>query len=123
MEELENPFGMQSILTNAVNKMRQEKFKTSSQLSLGEIILKMEIIKNKDLPVLFDNKKYHPTGIDSWRGSYNELSLQYENEGNPMLAGDFLKLLIETIGKTFEGYKGGDFLMGKTTPERLIIKI
>ena len=116
MDELQNPFGIQSILTNAVNKMRQESFKTSSQLSLGEIILKLEGIKNTKLPVLFDIKKYHPTGIDSWRGSYNELALEYDNKGKPMILADFLKVLKDTIGKTITGYKGGDFLMGKTTP-------
>jgi len=116
MEDLENPFGLQSILTNAVNKMRQESFKTSEQLTLGEIILKLEAIKNPKLPVLFDIKKYHPTGIDSWRGSYNELALEYESKGKTMLLSDFLKMLKDTIGKTLTGYKGGDFLMGKTTP-------
>jgi len=116
MDELENPFGIQSILTNAINKMRQESFKTSSQLSLGEIILKLESIKNTKLPILFDIKKYHPTGIDSWRGSYNELALEYDDKGKPMLLCDFLKILKDTLGKTFIGYKGGNFLMGKTTP-------
>ncbi len=116
MNELENPFGIQSILTNVTDKMRQERFKTSSQLSLGEIILKCEGIKNTKLPVLFDIKKYHPTSIDSWRGSYDELALEYEDKGKPMLLSAFLKVLKNTIGKTITGYKGGDFLMGKTTP-------
>lgn len=115
-DELNNPFGIQSILSNAVDKMRQESFKTSSQLSLGEIILKLEVIKNKKLPVIFDIKKYHPTGIDSWRGSYCELALGYDSKGKPMSLDKFLELLKNTIGKTFTGWKGGDFLMGKTTP-------
>ena len=116
MDELENPFGIQSILTNVVSKMRQENFKTSSQLALGEIILKLEVIKNPKLPVLFDIKKYYPVGIDSWRGNYCELALEYEKKGKPMLLSGFLKMLKDTIGKTLTGYKGGDFLMGKTTP-------
>ena len=29
---------------------------------------------------------------------------------------DFLKMLKSTVGKTMTGYKGGDFLMGETTP-------
>lgn len=114
--EKENPFELQSIVTNAFNKMREESFKTSSQLSLGEIISKLEAVKNQKLPVVFDVAKYHPIGIDSWRGIYSELALEYSDKGKPMIVSEFLKMLKNTIGKTLTGYKGGDFLMGKTTP-------
>jgi len=112
----ENPLEIQSILTNAVNKIRQEQLKTSPQLTLGELILKLEAIKNPKLLVVFDIKKYHPIGVDSWRGAYNELALEYDDKTEPMILSDFLKILKNTIGKTLMGYKGGDFLMGKTTP-------
>ncbi len=112
----ENPFSLQSIITNYTQRERQEQFKTSSQLSLGEIILKLEGIKNKKLPVIFDVEQYYPVGISSWRGSYHELALEYEKNGEPMLLEDFEKMLKQMIGKTLMGYKGGNFLMGKTTP-------
>lgn len=113
---MKNPFSLQNIITNYIQAERQEKFKTSSQLTLGEIILKLEGIKNKKLPVIFDVEKYYPVGIDSWRGSYYELALEYEKNGEPMLLGDFIKMLKKIIGKTLTGYKGGNFLMGKITP-------
>jgi len=107
---------LQSIITNQVQAQRQEQLKTSIQLTLGEIILKLEAVKNQELPVVFDVKKYYPTGIDSWRGSYCELSLEYDDEGKPLLLEKFVKILKNTVGKTLTGYKGGDFLMGRTTP-------
>ena len=112
----ENPFSLQNIVTNAMQRERQEQLKTSSQLTLGEIILKLEGIKNKKLPVIFDVEQYYPVGISSWRGSYHELALEYESDEEPMLLKDFEKMLKKMIGKTLMGYKGGDFLMGKTTP-------
>lgn len=111
-----NPFSLQNIVTNYIQIERQEQLKTSPQLTLGEIILKLEGIKNKKLPVVFDIEKYYPVGIDSWRGSYYELALEYEKNREPMLLGDFIKMLKKIIGKTLIGYKGGNFLMGKTTP-------
>lgn len=113
---MRNPFSLQNIVTNYIQKERQEQLKTSPQLTLGEIILKLEGIKNKKLPVIFDVEKYYPVGIDSWRGSYYELALEYEKNGEPILLEGFEKMLKEIIGKTLTGYKGGNFLMGKITP-------
>lgn len=107
---------MQSILTNAVQAQRAEEMKTSPQLVLGELILKLEAIENKKLPVIFDDGKYHPVSVDSWRGSYCELAIEYSGEGARLKLADFLKILKDTIGETFTGYKGGDYVMGKTTP-------
>ena len=72
---------MQNIINNAIKARRAEEMKTSSQLMLGELILKLEAIKKKELPVVFDDKKYKPTGLDSWRGSYCELAIQYKDGG------------------------------------------
>lgn len=111
-----NPFSLQSILNNTIKAQRQKQMKTSPQFTLGEIILKLEAIKNKKLPVIFDIKKYHPIGIDSWRGSYCELALEYSTSAEVLSLAEFTKILKDTIGKTLTGYKEGDFLMGKTTP-------
>ena len=90
--------------------------KVSPQLTLGELILKLSVVQDKTLPVIFDVKKYHPEGVESWRGSYCELAINYRDKGTPPQVKNFLKLLEETIGKTFVGYKDDDFLMGKITP-------
>ena len=140
-----NPFSLQSVLDNAVQAKRAEEMKTSSQLVLGELILKLEAIDG-NLPIYFDNKKYRPTSVDSWRGSYCELSINYEGEGSinsdkiekvhkiegmedyityetidttlpkDVRVKDLLQVLRNAVGKTMTGYKGGDFLIGKTTP-------
>lgn len=112
---------LQTILKNAVSAKRAEDMKTSAQLTLGELILKME---GKDLSktVVFDDGKHFPTGLSSWRGSYDELALEYsdgqgiESSYKPMTGADFVEKLKKAVGETYTGYKGGDFVMGKTTP-------
>lgn len=104
------------MISNAMKAKRADDMLTSQQLTLGEIILKLEAIPDKKLPVIFDGKRYYPTGIDSWRGSYCELAINYSTTSCHMTAKGFLNLLRNTIGKTLTGYKGGYFLMGKTTP-------
>lgn len=107
---------LQTILDNAMTARRAEIMKTSPQLTLGEIISKMEMIKNKSLPVVFDVEKYNPVGISSWRGAYEELALEYSDGENILTVMELLGVLRPYIGATLEGYKGGDYLMGKTTP-------
>jgi len=108
---------LQTMLNNAMTARRAEIMKTSPQLTLGEIILKLEVIKNKELPVVFDVEPYRPVNIDSWRGSYEELALKYAgNESRAFTVVELLQLLKSTVGRTLTGYKGGEYLMGKTTP-------
>lgn len=108
---------LQTILNNALAAKRAEEMKTSAQLTLGELILKMEG-KSPEKPVVFDDGKHFPTHLGSWRGSYCELALgynEYETE-KPMDGATFSEKLKEAVGKTYTGYKGGDFIMGKSTP-------
>jgi len=135
---------IQKILEDSIKAERAEEMKTSDQLTVGELILKLEAVDG-GLPIYFDDKKYRPSGIESWRGSYCELALTYEGGGsinsekvievvevcgqgykvyeridttlpsNPKVK-DLLEMLRDSIGKTMEGYKGGNFLIGKTTP-------
>ena len=133
---------LETILKNAVQAKRNEELKNSPQLLLGEMILKLEGVKDKSKPLYIDLLGKRPMGIDSWRGSYCELAIQTESFGdfntdkiawesedgqyksykpqkigkeNPTVE-EWLKVLKEAVGKTFTGYKGGDFLMGKNTP-------
>lgn len=131
---------LQRILTNELKTQRAEELKKSPQLLLGEMILKLEAISNKELPLFIDLMDKRPMGIDSWRGSYDELSITTESFGNyntdeveykseygdsykqksigkenPTVA-EWIDVLKEAVGKTFVGYKGGDFTMGKGTP-------
>lgn len=112
---------LQTLVSNAVKAQRQEELKNSPQLMLGEIVLKLESVKNKELPLYIDLMDKRPKGINSWRGRYDELAIQTEDFGqykgkeNPTVL-EWIEVLKDVIGKEFYGYKGGDFLMGKNTP-------
>ena len=99
---------------------RKETLVSSDQLTLGELILKLEPIvekQDKEEPMVqYDFEYLFPTDIDSWRGSYEELALNFTSEGEQMKVSEFLKMLKSTVGKTFIGYKGGEFVMSKHTP-------
>lgn len=130
----------QTIIDNAVKAKRAEELKNSPQLLLGEMILKLEAVKNKDLPLFIDLMDKKPKGIGSWRGIYEEIAIQTKDFGNyntdkiehksqygdsykqksigkenPTVA-EWIDVLKEAVGKTFVGYKGGDHVMGKGTP-------
>ena len=107
---------LEDILNNAVAAQRAKDMLNSDQLTLGELILKLEAVKNKDLPVVFDKGKYVPVHIGSWRGSYSELAFEYAEGEAAYTVEAILKLLNDTKGATFRGYKGGEFTMGKGTP-------
>lgn len=127
------------MLDNAAAKDRMEELAHSPQLLLGELIFKLETVKDQDKPLFIDNGK-RPMGVDSWRGYYAELAIQTESYGHyntdeveihseygdyykkkdigkkdPTVK-EWIKVLKEAVGKTFEGYKGGEFYMSKNTP-------
>lgn len=131
---------LQQILDNAVSAARANELKDSPILLLGELILKLEAVKNKSLPLIIDVDGKPPKGIDSWRGIYAELAIQADDFGsyqtdeierefsdmvfykhkqigkeNPTVQ-EWIEVLEEAKGKTFSGYKGGDFTMSKNTP-------
>ena len=120
-----NPFGLQAIMRNKIQADRAEQMKTSSQLTLGELILKIEQVsptyinhkeKEEDKIVKYDFGYFKPTFLMSWRGSYCELAIGYSEEEKDKTVKEFLKELKEAIGKTYQGYKGGDYVMGKNSP-------
>jgi len=101
------------------------------QLSLGEIISKIEKlgltweIGNKPKTICFDFGSAIPTNLDSWRGDYSHLALGYNLTGydktadsdiNEITAENLLQELKSSIGKTFEGWKGGDYVAKQNTP-------
>lgn len=98
----------------------------SDQMNLGQMIKKLEAIllveKDDDLKMALDFGYLYPSGIGSWRGAYEELAIRYgaadyiEGGKNEMKATGFLQILKGTVGKTFEGYKGGGFEMAESTP-------
>jgi hypothetical protein len=55
-----------------------------------------------------------PAGPHSYRGYYSDLS--FGQSGAPVTVAEFLSDLTKSLGRTFEGYKGGDYVMGDETP-------
>ena len=139
---MDNSKQLQKMLDDSMKAKRSDDMKTSEQLILCELISKLENVKNKELPIIFDDSNFVPTSIGSWRGSYRELAIAYEGGGSfntdeiehedfeyghsykqqdtdlsqkPKVQ-DLLDMLKLCLGKSFTGYKGGNFEMGKTTP-------
>jgi hypothetical protein len=68
---------LQTYLNNALAASRQATLANSDQLTLGELILKLEPIVEKqgedEATVRYDFEYLFPNDIDSWRGSYSNL--------------------------------------------------
>jgi hypothetical protein len=100
-------------------QQRKDNFGRSHQWSLGQLISELKAVKaTDDCSVAFAFGYFVPGGVSSWRGSYDELAIWFKEVEwslRPKLA-DFITLLESTVGQSFEGYKGGDFVMGESTP-------
>jgi len=115
---------IQDWVTKQIDEARSKRMLTSPQITLGELISKIKPIvdnqKNREskeeATVRFDFEYLFPTELDSWRGSYAELALNFKSEGNEMTVTAFYNMLKEAIGKEFTGYKGGEFIMNEDTP-------
>lgn len=87
------------------------------QINLGELIKLLER-REPDQQVVFDFCCLQPTTIDSYRGYYEQLAIGHTPEmsyGKKTVA-DLLEQLREAVGKTYEGYKGGQYKMTEQTP-------
>lgn len=90
-------------------------------LTLGEVIDELKRAEPEST-VQFDFCYTAPTTVASYRGYYNELAIgwqaaTYDEESGTYwpLATTVLIRLEEAVGKTFEGYKGGDCKMNRDT--------
>lgn len=99
-----------------------EAAKTSlwGTLTLGGLIDALERAP-QDADVQYDFCYLRPTTVDSYRGYYDHLALGWTNErvsaGKywPKVA-EVLATLKAAVGKTFEGWKGGRYVMKPDTP-------
>lgn len=92
--------------------------KHTGQLTLGELIDALKK-RDQDHTVRFDFCGLVPTGIDSYRGYYEDLALSWGEwkygQKEPMNVGSLVTLLEGAVGQTYTGYKGGDFKMDRDT--------
>lgn len=91
------------------------------QWTLGQLIDALEV-RPADQGVCFDFCGCVPRACDSYRGYYDQLALgwiadEYDAKERGALAtvGELLADLKAAIGKTFTGYKGGEFVMSRDT--------
>lgn len=106
---------LQDVIEGQLAQDREEAMKQSTQLTLGELILKLEAV-DQGKEVVFDDGEFRPTSVGSWRGSYKELAMRYDEGGERLSVSELLLTLREADGEEFTGYKGGQYLMGRTTP-------
>jgi len=85
---------------------------------LLEVIPQGDMMKYLNEVVKYDfNPKAGRLELDSWRGVYSELTLDYDIGGKDVTLGELLKDLETSIkGKVFRGYKGGNYRMNIDTP-------
>lgn len=107
---------LQAMLDNAVAADRAKRMAHSDQLTLGEIVAKLSAVSDKTKLVRLDFGSAVPVSLDSWRGIYAELALEFDEESPAPTSQWLLDLCRETIGKTLTGYKGGDYFMSRHTP-------
>ncbi len=66
--------------------------------------------------VWFDFCQHHPTGFaDSYRGYYEDLALGWKRDYEPPTVAFLLGTLLDLIGKTITGYKGGEYVVSGRT--------
>lgn len=87
-------------------------------MTLGEIIEKLEQC-DQTKSTGYDFCGMCIDGIHSWRGNYADLAIGFSEptgaSGNRMTVSQVLQMFKEAVGKTYEGYKGGKFIMDLNT--------
>ncbi len=92
------------------------------QLTLGQFINMLENVskdhKDEEKTIRYDFGYFEPNGIHSYRGYYDQLALGYEIKeyGEETKVSDVLKYCKNAIGKSFVGWKGGEYTMDEDTP-------
>lgn len=92
----------------------------SEQLSLGQLIGLLERRHplhedNKPQMVRFDFGDFVPSKLLSYRGYYEQLALGFREYAEVTVT-ELLSELHGAVGKVFEGYKGGNYRMERSTP-------
>lgn len=96
---------IQDYINKLADGWKQER--SSSQMTLGKLIRFLEDSKVDTLPSGL-------TSPDSYRGYYSDLA--FEETGKPQKVEELLELCYKALGATFEGYKGGEYLMDTNVP-------
>lgn len=88
-----------------------------TEMTLGELIDALEKCR-PNAEISLKPFSLTPTGIESWRGRYDELALTYRtvDHGERTTVAELLPLLRKMVGSVETGYKGGEYRMDRDTP-------
>lgn len=81
------------------------------QFSLYRLITALQSCR-PNVPIIYDFGIY-PANAASYRGDYSELAFGFKSE--PTTVQELLDVASAALGAVFEGYKGGQYYMGKNT--------
>lgn len=96
---------IQSLMDGLSSQWQKER--AASQMTLGTLIDALaEMPAEKELEGFNEPHSY--------RGYYSDLA--FERTQEKITAGQAHKMARDCMGEIFEGYKGGDFQMGRNTP-------
>ena len=103
---MENDMNNMQALVDGMNANHQRE-RAKTQMTLGKMIKVLEA-----MPGTAEVKGIGE--LDSYRGYY--IDLAFEPEQGVKKASVLLAACRAAMGKVFEGYKGGEFVMGELTP-------
>lgn len=96
---------LQNLFDGMTAQLQRERADT--QMTLGKLIAALESMPETTTVANLRN-------LHSYRGYYVDLA--FEHDGGVRPAKDLLRDCKAAMGQVFQGYKGGDFVMGALTP-------
>jgi len=86
-----------------------------NQINLGQLI---DLLNQRpqNQGVSFDFCGTVPDSVDSYRGYYDQLAVGWCHGGKPQTVAGLLAILEGAVGTTYEGWKGGEYVMSRRTP-------
>ncbi len=103
---------LEALLEEFSAKCREERI-ARGHMTLGVFIKELEKLP-PDALICFDTGAI-PGKPLSYRGYYDELAFGYDGAPRTTVA-DMLAYARNAMGRVFEGYKGGDYVMHENTP-------
>lgn len=110
---------MQKLIDKHLDSLAKQRSK--EMFTLGNLIDELEKYP-KDWGVYIEPFHLVPNNFCSYRGYYRDLNITVKTRREAKLknqeitVGEFLEMAKEANGKTFYGYKGGEFTMNRNTP-------
>ena len=104
----------QDFFDASIAKMKQDEYGKKPIKTLGEVILLLKSQPPFNI-IKLDFTTDNPSDLISYRGYYTDLALDYDDDVIGTNVRQLLKTFEEADGRTYEGYKGGDYTMHRKT--------